>query len=719
MPELLFEIGCEELPAGFIDPALAFLERAVDEALTAARLVHGHVEAEGTPRRLVVIATDVAARQADIEEELQGPPVSVAWTTAEDGSRTLSPAGEGFLKRNNLKPSDLYEVAGKKGAVLAARRREAGRPATEVLGALLEELLPKIPFKKTMSWGDAKVTHKQVFARPVQWMLALYGSTPLKVRFADVVSGDTTRGHRYHAPGEVQVKSVSQYRTALERGQVVLDRAERKQLIREMAGRLAQSAGGALLVDEPLLEIVKNLVEKPFPVLGRFEERFLEMPGELLVSEMREHQKYFAVVDGKGALRPAFVVVAGSDSAQKDALAAGNARVLRARFEDGAFYFRTDREETLASRLPRLKQMVFQRELGTLAEKTERIQALSTHLGMRLGLAQPALVGVFRTATLCKCDLVTGVVNEFPELQGVMGRTYARHDVEPANVALGIEEHYAPRHAGAVLPTGLEGAIVGIADRLDTIVGILGIGKAPTGSADPFALRRAAIGCAQIMIAQGFRVSLEDAVTFAVSAYRTQKKLEKLDAVALIKQTVEFLRGRVRGVLVERAAGQGLPGAEDIVDAAMAARGGVDDLPDVDARVTALARLRAEQGAAFLSLAATFKRVGNILAQARQKGIAPAELDPSRLIDDAERALYDALAGVEARGLPEGVNLAELRARGAAELARLRPSVDRFFDKVLVMADDPALRDARLGLLARLEEQLVEVADFTKVQLEA
>ncbi|MBI1948377.1 MAG: glycine--tRNA ligase subunit beta [Deltaproteobacteria bacterium] len=719
MPELLFEIGCEELPAGFIDPALAFLERAVDDALTAARLPHGRVLADGTPRRLVVMVDDVAARQSDLEEELQGPPTSVAWSVGADGSRTLTPAGEAFLKKNDLRASDLYETPGKKGTVIAAKRRETGRPAAEVLGALLEGVLPKIPCKKTMSWGDGRATHKQVFARPVQWLLALFGGRALSVRFADVVSGDTTRGHRYHAPAEVRVTSVSQYRAALEQGQVVLDRAERKQLIRELAGKLAKEAGGELLPDEPLLDIVKNLVEKPFPVLGHFEERFLEMPKELLVSEMREHQKYFAVVDGTGTLRPAFVVVAGSESPQKAALAAGNARVLRARFEDGAFYFRTDRESTLASRGPRLKQMVFQRELGTLADKTERLQALSTHLGMRMGLAQATLVGVFRTAALCKCDLVTGVVNEFPELQGVMGRTYARHDGEPAAVAAGIEEHYAPRHAGAALPTGVEGAIVGIADRLDTIVGIIGIGKAPTGSADPFALRRAAIGCAQIMIGHGFRVSLEDAVTFAVSAYRTQKKLEKVDPVALIKQTVEFLRGRVRGVLVERAAAQGLAGAEDIVDAAMAARGGVNDLPDVDARVTALAKLRAEQGASFVSLAATFKRVGNILAQARQKGLAPTELDPSRLVDDAERALYDALAGVEARGMPEGVDLTELRARGAADLARLRPSVDRFFDKVLVMADDPALRDARLGLLARLEEQLVEVADFTKVQLEA
>ena len=719
MPELLFEVGCEELPAGFIDPALAFLEGAIDQALTAARLPHGRVLAEGTPRRLVVIVDDVAAGQADLEEELQGPPASVAWSVGADGTRTLTAAGEGFLKKNNLVAGDLYEVAGKKGTVIAAKRREAGRPATDVLGPLLEGVLPKIPFKKTMSWGDGRATHKQVFARPVQWLLALFGSHALTVRFADVTSGDTTRGHRYHGPGAVRVTSVSQYRAALERGQVVLDRAERKQMILELAGKLAKQAGGALLHDEPLLEIVKNLVEKPFPVLGRFEERFLEMPKELLVSEMREHQKYFAVVDGAGQLRPAFVVVAGSDSPQKDALAAGNARVLRARFEDGAFYFRTDRESPLGARGPRLKDRVFQRELGSLADKTERIQALSTHLGMRLGLPQPTLVGVFRTAALCKCDLVTGVVNEFPELQGIMGRTYARHDGEPAAVAAGIEEHYAPRHAGATLPAGLEGAIVGIADRLDTIVGILGIGKTPTGSADPFALRRAAIGCAQIVLAHRFRFSLEDAVTFAVSAYRTQKKLEKVDPVALIRSTVEFLRGRVRGVLVERAAAQGLPGAEDIVDAAMAARGGVDDLPDVDARVTALARLRAEQGAAFVSLAATFKRVGNILAQARQKGLAPSDVDPSRLVDDAERALYDALAGVEARGTPADVDLAELRARGAADLARLRPSVDRFFDKVLVMAEDPALRDARLGLLARLEEQLVEVADFTKVQLEA
>jgi glycyl-tRNA synthetase beta chain len=604
MPELLFEIGCEELPAGFIDPALAFLERAVDDALKEARLAHGTVTAEGTPRRLVVIVDEVAPRQADREEDISGP----LWSVAYDDAGKLTQAGEGFLKKNGLTEADLFPVEGKKGKQVGAKKREAGQPAKVILGPLLEALIPKIPFKKTMAWGDGRVSHKQVFARPVQWILALFGADALDVRFADVESGTTTRGHRFHAPHEVPVRSVSEYRRALERGQVVLSRAERKRLIVEGADALAADARGRLLRDDALLEIVKNLVEKPFPVLGRFEQRFLEMPKELLVSEMREHQKYFAVVDQQGALLPCFVVVAGSDAPDKEKLAAGNARVLRARFEDGAFYFKTDREQPLAARGEKLASVVFQRELGTLAEKTQRIQMLSVHIAKRLGLDEQQQVRVFRTAQLCKCDLVTGVVGEFPELQGIMGRTYALHDGEHPHVAQGIDDHYSPRHAGAALPWTTEGAVVGVADRIDTITGILGIGKAPTGSADPFALRRAAIGCAQIMIEHGYRVPLTDIVVGAVAAYASQGKLPKADQPTLVRQVLDFLRGRLRGVLVERAQQSGLHGAEDIVDAAMAARAGIEDLPDAAARVLALAELRQKDPIAFRSLCATFKR---------------------------------------------------------------------------------------------------------------
>lgn len=715
MPELLFEIGTEELPAGFIDPAIAFLEKAVDEALTAARLAHGEVNVEGTPRRLVVIVDDVAARQADKEDEISGPSWNVAFSRGADGSLVPTQAGEGFLRKNNLTVADVFEKETKKGPVVAAKVREAGRPAVEILGPLFEAILPKIPFKKTMSWGDARATHRQVFGRPVQWLLALVGGKRFEVRFADVVSGNTTRGHRYHAPAAVAVTSVSDYRRALERGQVVLSRAERRQLIVDGANKLAKQTGGALLPDPALVETVKNLVEKPFPLLGSFEERFLEMPKELLVSEMREHQKYFAVVDPHGALLPCFVVVAGSDSADKAGLAAGNARVLRARFEDGAFYFKTDRERALASRIEDLKSVVFHRELGTLWEKTARIAMLTQWLAQKLGLDSERPM---RTAMLCKADLVTGVVNEFPELQGVMGRTYARHDGEAREVAMGIDEHYAPRHAGAALPTTNEGALVGVADRVDTIVGILGIGKAPTGSADPFALRRAAIALAHVLMERSWRISIEDVVTAGVAAYKAQAKLEKADT-GLVRQAADFVRGRVRGVLVERCEARGLQGAEDIVDAAMAARAGVDVLPDVEENAIALAELRARDPAAFASLCKTFKRVGNILRQARTEG-ALAEGGEGAGFENAlkEPAETELLRAVSATRVDTTGASLDVRRRMLESAAQLKPTVDRFFDDVMVMTDDAALRSARLGLLAQIERVFVDVADFTKVQVE-
>ena len=721
MPELLFEIGTEELPAGFIDPALAFLAKALDEALTDARLAHSVVVADGTPRRLALLVDHIEAKQADKEEEITGPSFGVAFTKGEDGKLVATQAGEGFLKKNGLTVEDTFEKEGKKGTVVAANRREQGRPAGEVLGAILSELMAKIPFKKTMSWGDAKATHRQVFGRPVQWILAVFDARPLAMTFADVTSGSTTRGHRYHAPGPVDVRSIAGYRRALERGQVVLSRATRRQMILEGAQALARRAGGALLPDDALLEIVKNLVEKPFPVLGVFEPRYLQMPKELLVSEMREHQKYFAVVDSaeSGALLPAFIVVAGSDSGDKEALAAGNARVLRSRFEDGAFYFSTDLERSLASRIEDERKVVFHRELGSLWEKTARIAMLSQKLSALLGVDGAAPL---RTAMLCKADLTSGVVNEFPELQGVMGRTYALRDGEQADVALGIDEHYSPRHAGASLPKTVEGAIVGVADRIDTIIGILAVGKAPTGSADPFALRRAAIAVMNILMDRGWRVSLPDLVVAGVAAYRAQQKLAKVDDAALMKQALEFLRGRVRAVLIERCEARGLAGTTDIVDAAMAARAGVDVLPDVEENAIALAELRAHDAPGFVSLCKTFKRVGNILKQARTDGALAVEGTVALqgvLAQPAEIALLHAVedAALSAAAHGNGSSI-EARRRVLTHAAALKPKVDRFFDDVMVMTDDVTLRAARLGLLAQIERVFVDVADFTKVQLE-
>jgi glycyl-tRNA synthetase beta chain len=711
MNELLLEIGCEELPAGFVDPALAFLETELPKLCAEYRLDCADVVVDGTPRRLVVVA-QVATRQRDLVEEITGPLWSVAF--ADNGS--LTPAGEGFFKKNGLDPALAKKVDGKKGPVVGVTKSEAGRPAVDVLPALLEGLIARIPFKKTMRWGDRHVTNGQVFGRPVQWLLALVGGQTLSIRFADVTSGRTTRGHHYHAPDEVVVKSAAEHRRVLEKGQVMLSRKARAEHIVAEANRLAGAVGGRLVHDEALIELVKNLVEKPWPILGRFDEKFLEVPRELLISEAREHQKYFMVTDAHGALLPCFVVVTGADAKDKASLAAGNARVLRARFEDGAFYFRTDRERTLASRAGDLASLVFHKELGHYGDKSRRIVAVGAAVTdavsdeLQAMGRDPVVVGaeVVRAATLCKADLISGVVNEFPELQGVMGRYYALADGENADVAFAIEDHYAPRHAGAALPRSHVAAIVGIADRLDTMVGILGIGKAPSGSADPFALRRAAVAVLTIAIERGYAFSMRTVVDAAIAAYRQQGRLPKADG-ALAQQVVDFIHGRLKGVLVEKAAAAGFSDVGDVVDAAIAARGGLDDLPDVWRRVEAVASMRQRDVAGFQALAATFKRVGNIVKKAREEGQGFAAVVPAEeaLELPAERDLARAATTLVATNS---------HADTLQQVAALRPAVDRFFDDVMVMVEDPRLRQARLSLLAAIEGRLVDVADFTRLQ---
>jgi glycyl-tRNA synthetase beta chain len=713
--EFLLEVGCEELPAGFIDPALSWLEAELPKALAEHRIAHGAVTVDGTPRRLVLIVEDVATTQADLEEVLQGP----AWSVAYTPEGALTPAGEGWLKKNNVDVAAVFRADGKKGPVVAAKKHEAGRPTSTVLPTIIEALLPKIPFKKTMRWGDRHVTHGAVFGRPVQWLLALFDDRPLSIRFADVVSGSTTRGHRYHAPHEVTVTSVSSYFAALDDGEVVLSRKARAERIVAEANRLAASVGGKLVDDPALVDLVKNLVEKPFPLLGRFDPQFLAVPRELLISEAREHQKYFMVVDDKtGAdLLPVFVVVAGSDSSDKASLAAGNARVLRARFEDGAFYFRTDSERTLYSRVSDLDKLVFHKELGHYGEKARRQHDVAVAIVDALadGLAAAGVdavrVGddVARAALLCKADLTSGVVNEFPELQGVMGRYYALRDGEPSEVAWAVEEHYAPRHAGAALPQTDVGAIAGLADRIDTLTGILGIGKAPTGSADPFALRRAAIALLTVALDRNYRFALGDVVGVAVDAYQRQGRLTKLERAKLVAQVVDFVMGRLRGVLVDKAAQAGFADVGDVVDAAMGARGGLDDLPDVWDRLRAVARQRAGDPAGFAAVAAAFKRVGNIVKKAREDGHAVVAALPAaeELEHAAERDLLE---------LVQGLGAAADHDATLAQVVALRPAVDRFFNDVMVMVDDAKLRSARLALLGAVEAQLSNVADFTRLQ---
>jgi glycyl-tRNA synthetase beta chain len=709
MPSLLLEIGTEELPAGFLQPATTFLQDALPTALADLRLSHGAVRAEATPRRLTVIVDDVAAGQDDQEEEVTGPKAEIAW----DKDGKLSKAGAGFLRGRGLDESAAYKKETKKGVVMAAMVKEQGRPAIDVLPDALADVIGRIPFQKRMRWSDEKVS----FGRPPRWLLCLLDDKTVPVSWGGLTASNTTRGHRFHANAPTAVDSVKAYEKVLDDGRVTLSTTARREQILERAHGLAKEAGGKLVEDEALLAEVANLVERPWPLLGRFEERFLDIPREILLSEMREHQKYFAVEDDAGKLLPVFIVVAGSEPADPEDVASGHGRVLRSRFEDGAFYFREDTKKSLADHGAQLASVRFHRDLGSIADKVARIERLAGWLAEAVGASAAEKAATQKAAALCKADLVSGVVGEFPELQGTMGRYYAIKSGEGEDVAIAIEESYAPRSASDALPGTLPGALVGVADRLDTIVGILGVAKAPKGSADPFGLRRAAIAVLNIAIDRGWRVSLSEVVAFAADGVADKLPANKT-VDELRAQTLDLVTSRLRGVLGERLASSGIEAAPDIVDAAREA--GVEDLADLDARTRALATMRGEDIAGFEQLAATFKRVGNILAKARADG-ASTQLDgdwPAALKEDAEKALLS-----EADGAREQVTAALSGdadyGQVLAVVAGLKPAVDRFFDDVMVMADDAALRQARLNLLARIEDMLLKVADFRRVQVDA
>lgn len=662
MADLLFEIGCEELPVGVIDPSLGWMKEYAERNFADLRLTHGHISVQGTPRRLVLMVRNLAERQPDRELELLGPKVQIAYGS--DGK--LTQAGLGFLRSKNLSESVAYRKMTDKGELLAATVSERGLETQVLLVDLLSKLLIEMPFPKRQRWEDSGMT----FIRPVRWLLCLLGDEVIPVQFAGVTASNQTCGHRFMSPRFQGVSSIDTYLSHLKHHFVMLDGDERKNLILEGANALAKQAGGDLRSDNSLIEIVKNLVEYPWPIMGYFEEKYLEIPPEILVSEMREHQKYLSVIDAKGKLLPVFIVVAGSQAKDTKDLAAGNGRVLRARFEDGAFYYREDCEKSIDVFEAKLEHVMFQRELGSVADKVRRIVKLSDYFCDVLGAPREKTL---RVAKLCKFDLVTGVVGQFPELQGVMGRTYAQRAGESGDVAVAIEQHYWPRFSGDAIPSSDMGAIVSLADRLDTLVAVIGIGKAPKGNADPFGLRRSAIGFIRIIVGRGYRLSIRDAVSN--------------------EQVIQFIEARVRGLLLEEFPTM-------LVDAAMGA--GSDDLTDLWARVNALAELERRDPELFAQLGATLKRAGNIVAKTR--------------IDHWNR---DALQSVSEKDLWRAIEKAQA-SKGTysdklEKIAQLKPLIDRFFDEVMVMVDDLELRTSRLGLLSEVEKMVCAIADFTKV----
>ncbi|HEX9291952.1 MAG TPA: glycine--tRNA ligase subunit beta [Anaeromyxobacteraceae bacterium] len=692
MADLLFEIGSEEIPAGFIPPALRQLQDDLGKALDDARLAHGEVRAVGTPRRLCVWARDVAAKQPDARTEALGPGVAQAF----DAEGKPTQAALGFAKSQGVDVAKLKRVQTPKGERIAAEKLEKGQRAEKVLPAILEKLVASLRFKKAMRWGDETVT----FARPLRWMAALYGGKPVKVRYGNVVSGVVTHGHRFKAPKAIALKGTPEdYVAKLRKAFVIVDPAERRAEIEKQLAAAAKRAGGTIRPDDALVEQVTFLVEHPTAIAGEFEESNLELPPEVVVSEQRNHQRYFAVVDPGGKLTNRFIAVSGTPVKDPRVARNGYERVLRARLADARFFFEEDRKRRLEDRVQDLGRRTYQAKLGTELERVERIQQIAARLAHDLGLPDKA-DGVSRVARLSKADLNTGMVGEFPELQGIMGGHYARLDGEPAEIAEAIEDHYKPIGAAGEMPRGDLGALVGLADRLHQLAGIIGVGEKATGAADPFGLRRAAIGILRIVQDRGYQLSLSAAVDTALASLAGKVTA---DRAAVKGQALDFLRGRVKALWSEQF-------DADLVEAVLSA--GFDDVVDARRRLEALAEVKRRPD--FVPLAVAFKRVANI--QEKAQGAGAAALDPALFREDAERHLASELARVEAE-------VAALRSRRdypavLRSVAELKPAVDRFFDDVLVMAEDPALRANRLALVKRVAGLFADLADFRKIQVE-
>lgn len=684
--DLLFEIGTEELPARFIDPALKALKELAQREFERENLSFEAVKTLGTPRRLTLYVSGLAEAQPDRVEEFLGPPKKVAFD--DEGHPTK--AAEGFAKKQGVSLEELRVKKTERGEYVFVEKKIPGQKTISLLPQILKNLVVGLSFPKSMRWGNYELR----FARPIRWLLALYGKEVVPFELAGLKAQGVTHGHRFMAPQAIEVDDFVDYVRKLREAYVIVEPEERLARTLDEIIDAALNAGGEILKDQELLEENANLVEFPYATLGRFDEKFLSLPRPVLITAMREHQRYFAVTDKAGELLPVFVAVNNTKPEDPSALIAGHERVLRARLEDASFYFERDSKIPLPERVKELAQVGYHARLGSLYDKTKRLEALSAFLTRKLAPEKVEIVR--RAAYLAKADLVTELVQEFPSLQGVMGREYALLAGEPEEVAQAIYEHYLPTHAGGELPQTIGGAIVSLADKIDTIAAFFAIGERPTGAADPFGLRRAAYGLIEIVLAQDFRLSLKEVFQEALKLLEDFVTWDE----KLVEEIYRFVGRRLEGALVNR----GL--AEDLVRAVMAV--GYDDLVDTRRRAEALAKIR--QSPDFPALAVGFKRVINMVK--KLEGKLPFE--EKLLVEEPEQALWRSYLQVKEESLPHleaGNYEAALR-----EFLRLKQPIDNFFDHVFVMVEDEALRTNRLALLQRIAQLFLSVADLSFLQ---
>jgi glycyl-tRNA synthetase beta chain len=692
--DFLVEIGTEELPPKALRELELAFAAGVRKGLLESTLSHGEVLSYATPRRIAVWVKRLASRQPDQDVKRRGPPVTASF----DASGAPTRAASAFAESCGVTVDALQKLDEGKGQFLFFIGTKSGTNTVELLPRIVQSALDALPIPKRMRWGAGSAE----FVRPVHWLVMLYGSEVVPATVLDVAAGQHTRGHRFLAPKEIKVTSPAGYAKALrDRGKVVPAFEERREIIRTAVEAKAAELGGLPVMDDDLLNEVTALVEWPVPVVARFEDRFLDLPREVLISTLQEHQRYFPVANNDGALMPWFITISNIESLDPAQVRAGNERVVRPRLADAAFFWEQDRKQPLANRREALDRVTFQAKLGSVGEKVRRVRTLAGEIAASLGKEKAAAE---RAAELCKCDLLSAMVGEFPDLQGVMGGYYAQADGEAAEVAAAIREHYLPRGAGDDLPETGAGLALSVADKLDTLAGIFAIGQKPTGAKDPFGLRRAAIGVLRILIEKQLDLDLRAFIERAVA-------LQPVQAEKVADDIYEYVMERLRAYYLDSNQTADSPNVKlittEMFDAVLATQ--PRSALDFDARLRALSAFLEMPESS--SLAAANKRIANILR--KSDSAIGNEVDVEALREPAEVRLFDAM-----RNLRDSVSAATARREYTAalgQLAQLRPAVDGFFDEVMVNAEDPKLRANRLSLLSGLRGLFGGVADLSRL----
>ncbi len=685
--EFLLEIGTEEIPTGYIKGALTQIKNGMSQKLTELRICFGEINTYATPRRLVLHITDLEEKQSDFEEEISGPPKKLA--VDENGNYTK--VAEAFAASQGISLNDLKIISKDKKEYIGYTRKSIGRETKTLLSEMLPDFILSLNFPKSMRWGEGNIR----FVRPVHWILAIFDGEVVDFSIGDIKSGNKTRGHRFMANKEFVVSNFEEYKNILYKNSVILDTEERKKIILSEAERFAANLSAVIDRDEELFEALAYLVEYPVPMLGSFEDRFLKLPKEILINTMKKHQKYIPILKPDGTLLPYFVIVSNTRVEDPSVVIKGNSRVIRARFSDAEYYFERDKNVPLESNIEKLNKVVFQERLGSYREKTERIIQLSDFIAEQLAPDKKTVVK--RAALLCKADLVTGMVYEFPSLQGIIGGELCKIQNEPAEVVKAVYEHYLPQSPDDSIPSTITGIILSLSDKIDTLVGFFGIGMSPKGTADPFGLRRQAIGIIRLITEADLNVDYTQLIRFA---YENLKDKLRLSYEKVLTDVTDFIENRFYYQMELKSY------APDIINAVLATH------PVFLSQARKIIAIMTEESKKdyFGNLVLAFKRVANITKNTKDTSfskelfIDEEEKLLCKAYEDANKALNEALREADFLSVPR-------------ILADIKPAVDIYFEKVLVMDKDEKIRNNRLAFLASLRSMFEKIMDITKIQI--